>query len=146
MALRMGRPWPRLVAMSRSGRFVALRGRSTIELVDALGTAPRAPIPADAVTDVACVGSMLWLLEGNPIRRMPLDSARAIEPAIELPHAGTALETAVGDNAHNALVLGPRPMLAHGLYDRVNAEAIDAGDARVFTLHGRRLALAGNDG
>ena len=129
--------------MSRSGRFVALRGRNTIELVDALGTAPRAPIAADGVIDFACVGSMLWLLEGSRIRRIALDSARVIEPAIELPQPGTGLESSVGDNAHNALVLGPKPMLAHGLYDRVNAEPIDAGDAAVFALHGRRLALAG---
>jgi|GEM_PF-307211 len=132
--------------MSRSGRFVALRGRATIELVDALGTAPRAPVVAEHVDDFACVGSMLWLLEGTRIRRLSLDSARPIEPAIELPHPGISIETAVGDNAHNALVLGARPMLAHGLYDRVNAELIEAGEARVFALHGRRLALAGADG
>ena len=42
-----GRPWPRLVAMSRSGRFVALRGPGAVELVDALGTAPRTALPAD---------------------------------------------------------------------------------------------------
>ena len=59
MAQAQGRPWPRLVAMSRSGRFVALRGPGAIELVDALGTAPRTPIACAELTDFACVGVAL---------------------------------------------------------------------------------------
>ena len=79
MAQAQGRPWPRLVAMSRSGRFVALRGTGAIELVDALGTAPRTPIACAELTDFACVGAMLWLLEGRRIRRLALESGRALE-------------------------------------------------------------------
>ena len=95
MAQAQGRPWPRLVAMSRSGRFVALRGTGAIELVDALGTAPRTPIACAELTDFACVGAMLWLLEGRRIRRLALESGRALEPAIELAQPGRARSSAV---------------------------------------------------
>jgi len=146
MAQAQGRPWPRLVAMSRSGRFVALRGTGAIELVDALGTAPRTPIACAELTDFACVGAMLWLLEGRRIRRLALESGRALEPAIELAQPGRALSSAVGDTAYNAVVLGPEPVLAHGLYDRTSTEPLAIGDARPFALHGRRVAAAGADG
>ena len=102
MAQAQGRPWPRLVAMSRSGRFVALRGPGAIELVDALGTAPRTPIACAELTDFACVGAMLWLLEGRRIRRLALESGRPIEPAIELAQPGVALSSAVGDTEDRA--------------------------------------------
>ncbi|HVK73030.1 MAG TPA: ATP-binding protein [Kofleriaceae bacterium] len=146
MPVREGRPWQRLVSMSRSGRFVALRATTTIDLVDALGTAPRHTLPLDGATDFACVGPMLWILRDARIQRHALDGAKPLEPAIDLPGPGTAIEAAIGDNAHTALVRGATPVLAHGLYDRVGAEPIDAGDAVVFPLQGRRIVLAGGDG
>ncbi|MBK9031412.1 MAG: ATP-binding protein [Myxococcales bacterium] len=134
------------MAMSRSGRFVALRGQGTVELVDALGTAPRIPIACPDLIDFACVGSMLWLLEPGRIRRVALESGRPIEPAITVPDGGTALSAAVGDTAYNAVVLGPTPVLAHGLYDRTSCEPLAIEDARPFALHGRRVAVAAADG
>ncbi len=146
MPVRLGRPWSRLVSMSRSGRFVALRAKDTIDLVDALGTAPRQALPLGGATDFCCVGPMLWVLRDTRIQRYTLDGGKPIEPPIELPGPATAVEAAIGDNAHTALVLGPAPVLAHGLYDRVNAEPIDAGDGAVFPLQGRRVVIAGGDG
>lgn len=129
--------------MSRSGRFVALRTRATIDLVDALGTAPRQTLSAAGVVDFACIGTMVWLLQPRRINRFLLDGARPIEPPIELPSEGLALDAMIGDNAHTAVVQGERVLLANGLYDRVSAEPIDAGDDRVFPQQGRRVLLAG---
>ncbi len=131
--------------MSRSGRFVALRGAGTVELVDALGTAPRSQHTSPTLVDFACVGAMLWLLEPRRIRRFALDSGKPIEPSIELPTDGVALSSAVGDAAYNAVVAGAAPVLAHGLYDRTSLEPLPA-DTRGFAMHGRRVALAAADG
>ncbi|MBE7449846.1 MAG: ATP-binding protein [Kofleriaceae bacterium] len=144
MSARLGRTWTRLVSMSRTGRFVALRARDTIDLVDALGTAPRQSLAAAGVIDFACVGTMVWLLEPRRLRRFLLDGARPLEPSLALDADADALAASIGENAHTALVLGARPALANGLYDRVSAEPFDLGDdERAFPLHGRRVLLAG---
>ncbi|MEZ4400982.1 MAG: ATP-binding protein [Kofleriaceae bacterium] len=147
MTVRTERRWQRLVAMSRSGRFVALRAKGAVELVDALGTSPRAPLPCPGLVDFACVGSMLWVLMPGQILRYSLESARPVEPAIDLgTRVGHGLAPAVGDGAYHAVVMGPTPALAHGLYDRTKVEAIEVDAVRPFALQGRRLALAGADG
>jgi hypothetical protein len=145
MALRVLRPWPRLVSMSRSGRYVAIRAPGGLELVDALGTAPRQSIPAPGLVDFACVGANLWLLEDAAIRRLTLDGGRPIEPAIALPGPGAGLEAAVGDTASTAVVLAETPVLAHAIYDRTSADAIDPGGDALFALIGRRVLAAGDD-
>ena len=45
--------------MSRSGRFVALRGAGTVELVDALGTAPRSQHTSPTLVDFTYIGTIL---------------------------------------------------------------------------------------
>ncbi len=144
MALRVLRPWPRLVSMSRSGRYVAIRAPGGLELVDALGTAPRQTVAAPELVDFACVGANLWLLEGARIRRLTLDGGRPVEPAIDLPGPGSGIEPTVGDSASTALVLGEPPVLAHAIYDRVSADPIEGDDA-VFALIGRRVLTASDD-
>ncbi len=144
MPARLGRSWPRLVSMSRTGRFVVLRGRDTIDLVDALGTAPRQSLPAAGVVDFACVGTMVWLLEQRRLNRFLLDGARPLEPSLILEDDAAALDPSIGENAHTALVLGPRPVLANGLYERVSIEPLEAADdEQPFPLQGRRIMLAG---
>ncbi len=131
--------------MSRSGRYVAIRAPGGLELVDALGTAPRQTIAAPDLVDFACVGAHLWLLDGARIRRLTLEGGRVIEPPITLPGPGTGLEPTVGGTAHTALVLGEPPMLADALYDRVSAEAIDPGGDALFALIGRRVLAASDE-
>src|SRR5262249_24805303 len=145
MALRVLRPWPRLVSMSRSGRYVAIRAPGGLELVDALGTLPRQTVAAPELTDFACVGANLWMLEGDQIRRVTLDGGRPAEPALALPAPGAGLEPTVGDSAHTALVLGPQPVLAHAIYERVSAESIEPGDDALFALIGRRVMAASDE-
>jgi hypothetical protein len=138
-----GRGWWRCRAAAASWRCAA-PARSSWSTRSAPRRARRSPCAE--LTDFACVGAMLWLLEGRRIRRLALESGRALEPAIELAQPGRALSSAVGDTAYNAVVLGPEPVLAHGLYDRTSTEPLAIGDARPFALHGRRVAAAGADG
>lgn len=148
------RPWKRLVSLSRSGRFVALRGSSAeaeaesvpgaaIDLVDALGTAPRHGLAGREVVDFACIGSTLWLLEPRRLRRYQLENARPIVPDLELPELAHSIMALVGDHAQTALVCGDRYLLVSGHGDRmVRDEVAVSDDERVFPLHGRRLAIS----
>ncbi|MEJ7601358.1 MAG: ATP-binding protein [Kofleriaceae bacterium] len=129
----------RLVSMSRTGRYAAVRaGDGGIEVVDVLGTAPRARI-AEPATDFACVGTMLWALRGARIDRYVLGSARLIEPAIVLAHDASRLAADRSEAAHTAVACGARvTSLALGLHDRVSTTAVDA--RAVFPLGGMRVA------
>jgi hypothetical protein len=132
------RPWKRLVSISRSGRFVALRGSAAaqpgasvtasapaaIDLVDAIGTAPRHSLPGEGVLDFACIGPALWLLEAHALRRYTLEGARPISPEHELRAAATGLAALVGDHAQAALIYGARPQLISGQGDRISADDV----------------------
>jgi hypothetical protein len=159
MAAGGARPWKRLVSISRTGRFVALRGSAaasgssgasaiaSIDLVDAIGTAPRHSLPGEGVLDFACIGQALWLLEAHALRRITLEGARPIPPDHELRAAATGLAALVGDHAQAALVYGARPQLISGQGDRVTADDVTlTDDERAFPLQGRRLAIAGARG
>ena len=132
--------------MSRTGRFVALRAKESIDLVDALGTAPRQTLSGAGVVDFACVGTMVWMLGRRRLDRYLLDGARPLEPSLELSEDASGLLGSIGENAHTAVVIGEHPVLANGLYERVSAESIEvADDEKVFPLHGRRVLLAGKN-
>jgi hypothetical protein len=129
--------------MSRTGRFVALRAKNAIDLVDALGTAPRQTLSGAGVIDFACVGTMVWLLQQRRLGRFLLDGAKPLEPTLDLPEDAVGLAASIGENAHTAVVTGTRPHLANGLYDRVSAEPIEATEGEaVYPLHGRRVVCA----
>jgi len=125
----------RLVSMSRTGRYVVMQTPDAIEIVDALGTAPRARIAGSAI-DFACVGTTLWLLRGVRIERFALASGRAIDAAITLPAPGTTMIADRGDGAHAVIVTGSPPVLVLG--DAI--VPIAPGPAAVFPLGGQRVA------
>jgi len=134
----------KLVSMSRNGRFVAVARASAIDLVDALGTAPRATLLRPPGADFACVGTALWIVDGSAIRRWSFDG-KAIEPAIELPFAGGRLAAIAGDDTSALVVTNDRAALAFGARDQVRTEAVDGLGAAVWPLAPRRLARAQGD-
>jgi hypothetical protein len=135
----------RWISISRTGRFVALRRPGGLDLVDALGTAPRHAL-TQHVDDFACVGAMLWVLAHGRIDRYALEGLRPIAPAIEIGAGAAALATCAGDSAATALVTGDRARLVHGLFDKTSVDDIAAADgAQVFPLAGRRVLIAGDD-
>ncbi|HTJ43982.1 MAG TPA: ATP-binding protein [Kofleriaceae bacterium] len=134
----------RTISMSRSGRFVALRRPGGVELVDALGTSPRHAVTDGDPDDFACVGTMLWVLARGTISRFAFDGLRPLEPSIVIGDGAKTLTTVAGETAASALVTGARPVLAHGLYDKVSVDEIGAGGV-LFPLHGRRVVAIGDD-
>ncbi len=138
----------RLVSISRSGRFVAMRAGAGLEVVDAIGTAPRFAVPVAEARDFACVGNALWVLDGGALRRFTLDSQRELAAAGELPEA-EALAPFLGEHSQAALLYSAdgRVHLVAALADRwLCEEQVLAADERVFPLHGRRVAIAGARG
>ncbi|NVB82921.1 MAG: AAA family ATPase [Kofleriaceae bacterium] len=138
-ALAVVRQARRSVAISPTGRFVAMRAENAIEIVDAVGTAPRYTLPADGVGDFACVGGALWLLRGAAIDRYALASGRALAPRIELPSPGSELIGGRGELASVAVVPGMRPVVATAIDERVEVTTL-ADATAVFPLTGSRVA------
>src|SRR5262245_30980819 len=139
----------RTISMSRSGRFVALRRAGGIELVDALGTAPRHALTlAGGAEDFACVGNAVWVLArgAEAIERYGVDGLRPIEPAIPVGPGITRITPTAGDSAASALCTGRRTVLANGLFDRVSVDELEELDGgAVYPLQGRRLLRAADD-
>ncbi|HEY6033081.1 MAG TPA: hypothetical protein VIV58_02445, partial [Kofleriaceae bacterium] len=66
-------PHPRKLALSASGRFVAVRRAAAIEVVDVQGTAPRRSFTAGTGSAFAIAGTTLGLLEAGGLRAVPLE-------------------------------------------------------------------------
>jgi hypothetical protein len=139
----------RLIAMSRSGRHVAVRrrdgtqARPGLDAIDALGTAPRRALSEAAVDDVAFVGETAWWIEGASLCRRTLPELEAAAP-IALAEPGALIPSAGEDDAGPLLIGGRPPRLVVSDGDAVALEALDLGDVDlVVPLGGRRiLALA----
>src|SRR6187397_1544136 len=91
-------PAVRLIAMARSGRHVVIRRADGsrlldgVELVDALGTAPRRAIAAPGLVDFGCAGEELWLVAGgNLVRYDLLNGEPVAEPVALGDEAGSLL-------------------------------------------------------
>ncbi len=131
--------------MARTGRFVVLGAHDGLELVDALGTAPRHRVKAPA-GDFACVGGAVWMLDGAAVRRLTLEARRELEP-VALPWAPQRLAP-VADDPTAAWVFGAGRaalVVASGASSAsARCEEHDVGDA--WPLAARRLARAGSGG
>jgi len=131
---------PRKIALSRSGRYLAVRHPDRIELVDALGTAPRRNLPITGeVIDFCCVGSMAWVVSrAGTIERYTLQGLRAVAPPIVIGDGAQRITPAAGDHTEAALIEGRRSLLVHAPSEHVTIDTL-ALDATVFPLVGRRL-------
>ena len=132
---------PRLVAMSRSGRFVVIRKREGLELQDALGTSPLVLLRGPAADDFACVGTQLWVVRKQRLERFALDSGRRIDTQVCLQGRGRLL--GVGSEA--AVWSGDQPLLLHATGQQLHCESLSGEippDGTAFPLGGRRLLIA----
>ncbi len=143
------RPAARHVSISRSGRFVAVAAPTgdALELVDALGAAPRVTIARPGGGDFACVGETLWLLDGATLRRVALDSGRALDPDVTLPAEGQRLRPIASDHEVGALVLGARTLAIAGSAGRLVIDDLDVErGATPWPIGGRRVLRAAPGG
>jgi AAA+ superfamily predicted ATPase len=143
-----GSPSPRQISMSRSGRFVAIRQPDGVDVVDALGTAPRTGITAD-VLDFACVGSVLWVVSEGKLSRYALGSSEGGLPLLDEPvdlmvEHGRLYPVSTGV-INTALWLGYERLFIRDAEGEVTVEDITdeaAPSAFVGLLGGRRLLIA----
>ena len=135
-------PPPRLVSISASGRYVAIRQVGGVDVVDALGTAPRASLATSSPADFACVGQALWVVADGALRRFSLDGGGE-EPSQPFERGRGRLIPARGEHADTALWWGPSPALIRVLDDSIAIDELEAADGAVAApLAGRHLVIA----
>lgn len=131
---------PRTLAMARSGRFVALRRADGLELVDALGTAPRRMLPG-AVLDFGFVANELWLLRTGAVERYSVETLAPIGASIDVAADATRLSPSRGDAGTTALV-------GHQLIESIGARAtvteLGTEADSLFPLGGRHVLSVGD--
>ncbi|MEZ4364143.1 MAG: ATP-binding protein [Kofleriaceae bacterium] len=120
---------------------------ASVDVVDAIGTAPRSSAPAGDVLDFACVGGALWLLAPGQLRRGALEGHRPLSPPQPLPAGLRALTASTGEHLQAALLLGDAPCLVSAQADALTVDEVEVtDDERAFPLQGRRVAVAGPRG
>ena len=129
---------PRRLGMARSGRFVALRRGDGLELVDALGTAPRRTLPAP-VLDFGFVANELWLLGPGGLQRYSVETLTPIGPVIEIAADATRVLPSRGDASTTALV-------GHQLVEAIGdcATVTNLAGSVLFPLGGRHVLSVGD--
>jgi adenylate kinase family enzyme len=137
---------PSRLAMSRTGRWVAVRGEKEIELVDLLGATPNRGLPP--TSGVACfVGAELWVLERSMLHRLAPEDLRPIL-RLPLPSPADDLLPGYGKTAGDAVALGPEPCRLSVRGDSFVADPIEglADGEQPVAVHGPRLVIAGCGG
>jgi ATP-dependent 26S proteasome regulatory subunit len=135
----------RKLAMSRTGRWVAIRTAEELEVIDLLGTAGNRWVASGA--DFEFVAKQLWVLEGKALHRLSLEDLTPQEPQLVLPMAGAQLIAGHGQQASEAVVTGEdQSILVSVRPDAVVTDAVDElGGDRVVAVHGWRTLVAGGD-
>ena len=148
-----GAPGPavRLIAMARSGRHVVIRRADGdrlldgVELVDALGTAPRRAIAAPGLVDFGCAGEELWLVAAGHLRRFDLLSGEPVAESVELGEEAGSLVPAPADREPSALWSGLRRLLLRAVDGHIEIEDVSSEvpeGAFAAAVAGRRLIIA----
>ena len=141
----------RLIAMARSGRHVVIRRADgsrlldAVELVDALGTAPRRAIPAPGLVDFGCAGEELWLVAGGLLHRYDLGSGEPVAEAIAIGDESGSLAPAPADREPSALWSGLRRLLLRAVDGHIEVEDVSSDvpeGAFAAAVAGRRLVIA----
>ncbi|HUS65557.1 MAG TPA: ATP-binding protein [Kofleriaceae bacterium] len=141
----------RLIAMSQSGRHVVIRRADGsrlldgVEMVDALGTAPRRPLDAPGLLDFGCVAEELWIVAAGTLRRHRLGDGELRGVEVRLDVEDGTLSPAPGENEPIALWSGQTRLLLQAVNERVEVEDISEDappDAFAVAISGRRLLIA----
>jgi ATPase family associated with various cellular activities (AAA) len=145
-----GNPSPRQISMSRSGRFVAIRQPDGVDVVDALGTAPRRNLLFQSdVLDFACVGQELWVVTEGKLGRHALggseDGLPEIDEPVDLMVEHGRLYPVSSGAINTALWLGYERLFLREADGEITVDDITdeaAPSAFVGLLGGRRLLIA----
>lgn len=130
--------------MSRTGRYVAIRQRNGVDLVDALGTSPRQPIPMRGLVDFVCVGQELWVATEHALHRFTLDTQKPLGQPTEHRLEHGRLCPGQGEKVHSALWLGYERSLIYDDGDDITVDDVTteaSATAFMTLLGGRRLLM-----
>jgi ATP-dependent 26S proteasome regulatory subunit len=133
----------RKLAMSRTGRWVAIRTGEELEVIDLLGTAGNRWVGGGV--DFEFVAKQLWVLDGKSLHRLSLDDLTPQEPQMVLPQSGSRLVAGHGQQASEAVVIDEGVALLVSVRpDAIIADPVDdLGHERVLAVHGWRTLVAG---
>jgi ATP-dependent 26S proteasome regulatory subunit len=128
--------------MSRTGRWVTIRGSKEIELVDLLGAMPNRGLPPTSGSAIF-VGRELWVLEQAVLHRVAPEDLRPLPPRVELPGQPSGLLAGYGASAADAIALGAHPSRLSVRGDAFIAEPLEAvgAEERVLAAFGTRMIL-----
>ncbi|MEM9490707.1 MAG: hypothetical protein AAGC55_16285, partial [Myxococcota bacterium] len=129
--------------MSHSGRYVAIRQRGGVDLVDALGTAPRQVIDVPGLLDFTCVGQSLWAATDQSLHRFALDTGKELGTPGDVRLEHGRLLAGLSDKGETAMWLGYRRLLLRDEDGQIEYEDItgEAGPAAYMSLLGGRRLL-----
>ncbi|MEJ7597307.1 MAG: ATP-binding protein [Kofleriaceae bacterium] len=134
------------IAMSRTGRWVALSRETAVEVVDLLGTTVNRAWPV--VGQVAFVGRELWALVGSMVHRVAPEDLRPLAPAqLMIPGEPRGLVAGYGAHAVDAAVTGEpvhRVTLRGEVWSVQPLEGCADQDA-VVAVYGQRTVIARRD-
>ncbi len=102
---------PRHISLSRTGRFAAIRQKDGIDLVDAIGTAPRKAFKLPDVEDFCCVGNKLWVASNQKLRRFKIEKGEECDVPIPFPVGFGRFQAGPGARANTATWNGAAPRL-----------------------------------
>ena len=132
------------IALSRTGRWVALARGDGLELADLLGTEHERVLPLHGPP--VFVGRELWVLDGAVLHRIaPEDPQPPSPPQLIVPGAPRAVVAGAGPNAVDAAIVG-EPAYRVGVRGEAwLVQAIDelADHERVVAVQGHRVLAAG---
>ncbi len=134
----------RKLAMSRTGRWVAIRSGEELEVIDLLGTAGNRWVASG--DDFDFVAKQLWTLQGTSLQRRALEDLALQEPQLELPVPATRLVAGHGHQSQEAVILtAAHPLLLSVRPEAIIADPLDElapGEVPV-AVHGWRALVAG---
>ncbi len=134
----------RLATMSPTGRFVAIRQKHGVEIVDALGTSPRMTITLPGISDFAFVGNELWAVAAGTLHRLSPSSGKAVGATAHVSDDDSGrLLTAQNEQSRSALWRGGQTHLVSLAGSDVLIDDVDvANEVFIISLGGRRMLLA----
>jgi len=132
---------PTRIAMSRTGRWVAVRRPQLVELVDLLGANPSRALPVSS--EIAFVGRELWWLEGTRLGRCAPEDAHELA-AVTVAGQPRAIVAGYGPNAVDAAIVGEPIVRASVRNGACTMHALDGlgDDEAVVAVHGYRTIVS----
>ena len=135
---------PRLISLSRTGRWLLVSRSGAVDLHDLLGTMPARRLPAfDGPAEF--VGGEIWALDGDALARILPRDLKSLPSHASIPGPVTSILAGFGEVCSDALISGAAACritvktgepIAHPVEELADGE-------QVVALYGSRIYVAG---